>query len=184
MISNISKDDALVQSLVSQTKLNQTAAIELATIQIIDQESFEWCASTCKEVKAQYKVLDEREKLITKPIHQAHKEVIELFRPAKDALLAVERLLKQKAADYLMLVQAQRTEAMLASAPIPAPVDAVQGFSQREVQKWEVFDAEKVPRQFCSPDMSKIQAAVDTGDVSIPGIRFYTVVTTTVRSGK
>lgn len=70
----------------------------------------------------------------------------------------------------------------LISAPIETPVVMVQkatpkveGMSWRDNWKAEVIDANAVPRQYCTPDLSLIGGVVrnSKGAIKIPGVRVY-----------
>jgi len=79
-------------------------------------------------------------------------------------------------------------EAPTVMAPvIPVQQKAVHtetGTSSYQVKTWkaEVMDAEIVPREFCSPDMKKINDAVKMGRRIIDGVRIYEEVSTRFRT--
>lgn len=47
--------------------------------------------------------------------------------------------------------------------------------------KYDIIDEGKVPRKYCNPAKSKIQAAVRLGEREIPGVRIYKEEDLTVR---
>lgn len=53
-----------------------------------------------KDVKNRYDIIDDREKEITKPLNLAKKSIMDLFRPAKDALEKTKRRLKNLQLDW------------------------------------------------------------------------------------
>jgi len=176
--------DALRHELEREAQEQSEGLTILRNIPVETQEDYAWACDTLLEVKGRYKALEAREATITKPLWEAWKATKDLFRAPKDALVEMERVLKQKVAAFTQAQEARRVAAMQTQAlAIPEPAEA-QGVTVREVRKWEVFDAEKVPRAFCSPDPQKIQQAIDAGDTEIPGVRFYMQPVVTARGRK
>ena len=111
----------------------------------------------------------------------AKASVDELFRPVIGACAQIETLLKRKIAEYTARVEAARRGAMHALATrigesaalrIEPPAKA-EGVTVRKALAFEVEDASRVPREYCSPDQVLIRAAVNAGARTIPGVRIY-----------
>jgi hypothetical protein len=68
--------------------------------------------------------------------------------------------------------------------PIAQAAPKVDGISHRETWKYEVVDANQIPREFLSIDEKKIGAVVRAlkGSTRIPGIRVYAEQSTVVRA--
>lgn len=149
-----------------------------------------------RDVKERYRVIEDKRTEITKPLNAALRAVNDLFRAPKQRFEDLERLLKSKVSAYLDAKQAANTAALQAAsaAPTPeaaqlamqvvAPVAPPAGVSVRKVWKFEVTDQNLVPRELCSPDAKKIEAAFHNGVTEIPGVRFYQEPVVTARRGK
>ena len=104
-------------------------------------------------------------------------EIIELQRreaekKMKEAMEAAQRELEEKAKEM-------GVEPIVLPEPVvpkeKKTLKTEQGVTSYYVTKWlvEVFDASRVPAEYCSPDMKKLQAAVDAGIRNIPGCKIY-----------
>lgn len=71
-----------------------------AEIVISNQNDFEVASTILSDVKARYKELDAQRKKITKPIDDAKKEVMDLFRKPLELLEAAESKLKRLMLNY------------------------------------------------------------------------------------
>jgi len=156
-------------------------------------EQQEEVAVILRDVKDRYRVLEEKRKEITVPLNAALKAVNNLFRPPREKFEALEYLLKEKITEYLarkaqenvVALQAaavaetseEATEALAAIAPVLPP----QGVSVRQVTKFEIVNADLVPRELCSPDPDKIKLAISAGR-EVPGIRIFQEDQVTARS--
>lgn len=150
---------------------------------IENDEQQEEVASVLRDVKARYRALEEKRKEITVPLNRALKAVNDLFRPPKAKFEALEHLLKSKIAGYLDAKEQVNRDAVENASVAESAKDALdslaqvsevappQGVSIRKVWKFEVTDADAVPREYCSPDLKKIGAADPT--TAIPGVRFF-----------
>ena len=67
-------------------------------------------------------------------------------------------------------VDLKRAAELVEAAKHAAPA-RLDGIGMRDVWRIEVTDPDLVPRDFCSPDLAKLKAAVDGGARSIPGVR-------------
>lgn len=65
-----------------------------------DKESCQYAADIIRDAKVRGKRLDEWRKKITRPMDEAKKAVMDLFRPAQDAMADVEKIIKPKIAKY------------------------------------------------------------------------------------
>jgi len=140
-----------------------------------------------KLVKANWKRIDEAKKSIASPLWNAHRNVLAYFSPPLEMLSKAEMHLKGEIARHARETAAKQIEAMQAVSQgadivIPATTELSKGISVRTEQRWEIVNADEVPRQFCSPDPKKIQAHLDAGGLeAIPGIKFVDKEIVTVR---
>lgn len=146
----------------------------------VDQE---FAAEILRDVKESIRQVEEKRKEITVPLNNALNAVNGLFRPAREALEALEKGLKQKIAGYLERKELANRAALELAAKSDEVEEAQQalalvdqsgppkGVSVRYVWKFRVVDAELVPREYCSPDAKKI-GAFDPGS-AIPGVEWF-----------
>lgn len=148
---------------------------ELSAVTITDQESLELASQALRVVKQIKNETENARKKITGPLHEAWKAACAHFKPAVDLFDTCERQLKSKIGEYereqrlLRLAQANATPDT--RAIVSAPVDMPAGITVKTVQKWDIVDPDAVPREYCSPDRAKIQAALSAGAV-VPGVQF------------
>lgn len=172
--------------LVGVSALTSDAAVQgIQQLQVTNDDEEAFAAQLLKEIKVQWHALEEQRTAITGPLNKAQRAVNDLFRPASRALENEEAYLKMKIAEYLRAKESANTAALQLAATAQTPEAAQQviqtvtpvappaGVSVRKVWKFEVTDASQVPREFCSPDQKKIEAAFHVGITEIPGIRFY-----------
>lgn len=84
-----SKDQKEVQNLV-------TVVDEYRNFDVVTIDDCQHAADVLNKYKARLNDLEERRKLITKPLDDAKKSVMDLFRPAADAFKTLETILKPK----------------------------------------------------------------------------------------
>ena len=75
----------------------------------------------------------------------------------------------------------------VAPAPLPkqdtvARADTGAAAHTRKQWKGEIIDAEKIPREYCSPDMKKINEAIKMGTRTIPGVKVFEEISTVLRT--
>ena len=181
--------DPTVQQYTSASLAEAQQLLALVqTTPITSEELQQGAADLLQQVKAKAKALEERRTLITKPINEGLRSLNELFRAPKQALDDLERALKQKIAQYMADREAEN-RALLAQAAAAAsaeqaseviatlsPVVAPQGISVRYVWVAQIENPDAVPREFCSPDPSKIKtyvAGLPAGTTpSVSGVKF------------
>lgn len=163
---------------------------------ITSSEDQELVAGILRDVKARYKLIEEKRKEITVPLNQALKAVNDLFRPARERFEEIEKNLKEQIAGYLERKEVENAEAYQVAASASTAEEAVEalstfasvappaGVSVRYVWKFEVINPEMVPAEFCSPDPDKIKAYVAStaGEPAIPGVWFTKAPVVTSRA--
>jgi hypothetical protein len=186
----LAQREAQLQSATAEEWLSLLRAFVVET----DAQQ-EQIVGVLRDVKSRYKDLEDKRTEITKPLNQALRAVNGLFHAPKQRFEELEKLLKAKVAAYLDKKSQANTAALQAAAVAPtpelaqqaiqtvAPVAPPQGVSVRHVWKFEVTDANAVPREFCSPDEKKIKAAFELGMTDIPGVKFFQEAVVSARSG-
>lgn len=84
---------------------------ESTGIIVVDQKSYEDAGMFLRKVKAKSQELDSRRKLITRPLDQAKKAVMDLFRDPIDLLAKAESNLKRSMLAYTQEQERKRQEA-------------------------------------------------------------------------
>jgi|GEM_PF-1950559 len=103
------------------------------------------------------------------------------------AVLACEIAEAQKAAEEKAKAEALKAPLVLPPIiPIRPPARTESGALAYQVKSWkfEIMDADIVPRQFLTVDEKKIREAVDLGLRDIQGVRVYETVETRIRNRK
>ena len=108
-------------------------------------------------------------------------------KAASDAALAEEIAAAQKAAEEKAKAEALKAPLVLPPIiPIRPPARTESGALAYQVKSWkfEIVDADIIPRQFLTVDEKKIREAVDLGLRDIQGVRVYENVETRFRNRK
>lgn len=192
----------LVKATKEATEEQTSAAQALAFVkafQITSDADYAFAAELLTDAVAQFKAIEVKRTDITKPMLASKRRVDELFRPALERLKEIEGNLREKIGAYSLQQARVRREAMLDSAAdyalggtptaiIPEPPTA-EGVSTSIAWDIEITDPELVPREFCSPDMSKIKASRAWKEYNeaypplpIPGVKFIIRHATRVRT--
>lgn len=157
----------------------------LQSFEISSDEHQDFAAALLREIKTEWASVEAKRKTITKPANDLKKAADNLFKPTLVALEKAEATLKSKIATYLTSKERANTAALQAAAAATTPEAAQQaiahvapvappaGVSVRKVWRFEVVDQNLVPRELCSPDAKKIEAAFHGGATAIPGVRFF-----------
>lgn len=161
---------------------------EAEKLEIETQEDVDFVQAELINIKQQWQQWEEKRKGITKPMNDALREVRALFKPVQDGLKSLESVLKRKllqakereAAEQARLLaaasQAEKPEEVKA-ALIRASETRVEmpGASVIETWRWEVVDANAIPREYLIPDEKKINAVVRAAkeNTNIPGVRTW-----------
>lgn len=157
--------------------------------------------------KSRFKEVDETRSEAVGPLNREVKRVNDAFRVTLTALKSVEErlkglmgawILRQRQEQQRLLMEAQaaaeaqrvtdpdladtRTALGLVEAARLAAPGRVEGVSGRDVWRVEVTDPDLVPREYCSPDLAKLKAAVDAGARTIPGVKVTAEVRVVARA--
>jgi len=99
---------------IDTEKVSQSTNVEIlckkAEVSINNQSDYDLAAIVLKDVKSRYKHLDEQRKNITKPIDDAKKLVMDLFRQPLELLNKAESYIKDKMMDYTSEIQRKAEE--------------------------------------------------------------------------
>ncbi len=133
-------------------------------------------------VKQKYNAIADFKKEVLGPFQNAIRNANAAFARGLDPLQEAERALKVGINVFEAKREAERLAAMRAAEPVPPPPPKLAGITQRVERRFRIVDAERVPKQFCSPDEAKIKEHLRNGGIeAIPGVEFYDEVIKVVR---
>lgn len=157
-------------ALVAATKARVEAFPSIQTPQ-----QFEAATQLAKLIKQRHAYLDNQRKVRVGPLTDVVRLLNADYRPPMAAYESFEARLKSLMAAYVQAQRALQVSAMVQQVAVPIPaLETVTGVRMTAKRRARIVDADKVPRQFCSPDIAKIQAHIDNGGLeAIAGIEFY-----------
>lgn len=168
---------ATALALVEQERPAAVKARDLAlAFAVASHPEYETAGEVLRVIVREIDRLDAKRKELVGPLATVTRGINGMFAGPLEALREAEQALKGKIAAFDQAMRAARVEAVTANAnasPIPYMPEA-EGVSTRYERRFRVVDADKVPRQFCSPDEDKIKAYLRDGGVeAIAGIEFF-----------
>ena len=179
-------DLVTAQKTCKQMKKDADAWIEVVDgFQIENAEQAELASECLTELKAKLDLVEETRTSITKPLLEAKRKVDALFKPISTGLKTSLDIVRGRLGTYTaqqrieaqrLLEEASQSEpedaAALVAASNRAQADAP---SVREVWRFEIEDASKLPSQFLVPDEKAIGAVVRSqkGNAKIPGVKVF-----------
>jgi hypothetical protein len=182
------KDDEKQQLEALATVAHESAAI-LEVFEIRDDEDRNLLAESLKEISAQKRQLEALRKTITRPMDDAKKRVMSLFRTPIERLDRVTREQKKALLAYDKKREEQRQQAPGLAAQLHLDGDAegartaiqlaavpekAKGVSVARVLRVEVVDIDQVPDEYVIKTLDKKAAlAVGKKGGEIPGLKFY-----------
>lgn len=179
---------------VAIVKQQATKALNAANdVQITTQEQYEVATDLLSKIKTVGKMLKERKEEITRPLMDALNSARDLFKPIEQSHADAERIIKSKMVAYQYeqeriqaaeqakiaarvekgtMKQETAIKKMEAMPEVPTTVHGKVGMvSTRIMKKLVISDENAVPREYCSPDNTKIKAALDAGK-DVPGASY------------
>lgn len=180
--------ERLDQSLAAErSDLEGALAFVRDAFQVTDVDGLNMAADITSTARSRLNELEADRKRFTGPLLAAKAQVDQVFKASTNALAATCDAAKAKIARFTEAREAERRATMAASAALYAaggtPTDVIpeppraKGVSVKKVWTAKVVDADLVPRALCSPDDSKIKAAISYADTDtpprpIPGLEF------------
>jgi hypothetical protein len=165
----------LAQELAPETDAALSLSQWSASFEIRTSDDLDLAGRVVADLGAEVKALDARRTKITKPLLEAKREVDALFRPALDALEGAVTTIKGRISEYVARRDEETRAAVHEGAIVPAMIEGVAGVAVTRRVEFEIQDPDAVPREFCSPDIDKIRAALERGE-DVPGVRLVAVV--------
>ena len=110
-----------------------------------------------------------------KKAKKIHRNYCELEQKYTDPLDHAEELLKSKMCDWVTEQKAVEKEALDSGSSVPSIIPTGDNVSIREIWKYEVVDANKVPKQYMKIDGQMLNglARSTKGAIEVDGVRFY-----------
>jgi hypothetical protein len=179
-----------VATLAASIKETQDFLTVLDTFHIHNQSEMDTASIFLKEVKTKWKQIEEIRKEIGSPLRGKLQEVQDYFKPALEALVSAETILKTKISEgnaraqeaQRLALEAARTAhesgdpaatALATAQAQEADVALPGGISQSMKVKYAIEDLTLLPADFWSPDPKKVEAAIAAGHRQIPGVRIW-----------
>jgi len=178
----------------AQTVTDESIALAAHCDQVVIQNKsqYEEAADILMEIKTRAKAVETTRTNITKPLLAAKREIDKLFKaPAqhfkkaetgiKRGMLTYAREMEEKARrlEEEARALAEKKDATitevrdaLVQATTETKTPKVSGIVTRKVMRFEIEDANQLPREFLKPDEAKIKAAVKAG-IAISGVRVW-----------
>jgi hypothetical protein len=174
------------ERLIEAEQEAQTALAALQNFHIRDQAGMDLAANIVKTTKLRWEEIEDLRKTAKKPLDAAVKEVQNAFKPALEALSAIETLLKARMLEGQRRIHAAQDEALRVALSAfqqgdahtaalatqqaqAASVSLPQGISVRPQIRFTVTNINIVPREFFVLSESLVLHALAAG-LTIPGI--------------
>lgn len=153
-------DAPVAQDLLAKAE----EAYSFATfLEVRDQEDFELASTELGTFKKTRKLLDTKRKEITKPIDDAKKDVLNIFKPAIERYDSAIDVVSKRIADYTIDVQRQKEEAereaMLKAKALQALEEKVNQEAQAKIE--EIMNDESLDPMEQFEKASEITASTD-----------------------
>jgi len=179
-----------VDTLKASYDESEGLLVALGSFHVTNQQQMNAAGEFLKEVKSKWRAIDQLRKDLGEPLRGKLQEIQNYFKPALDSLAKAEGVLKLKIsegntraqqAQQAALEAAQQAHAQgnvqataaASQAAAQADVAMPQGVHQSSRIKFEIVDPSQLPGNFWSPDVAKIQAAINAGHRQIPGVRIW-----------
>lgn len=162
--------------------------LDLGEYRIRSNEEISIASESIVEAKRRWKILDDKEKEITAPLHAALKAARDLFRAPKEQYSRVEAVLKKALALHAEEEAARNRQIMELAAQAHKQGDlrtqvealslatdmkhAAPQISTRQVRKFRIVDAAAVPREYLMIDETAIKEAMRAWR-TVPGVEYY-----------
>lgn len=163
-------------------------------VKITTANEYTGAGDLLKQLQLKVKKVEEKRKEYTKPLDDLKKKIMDDFRQITDPLEQFITDVKVKMTDWYRLEQKRKDEEQkkieaeaLAQAkvenksevvvPVVNDIKTQRGdvatTTVKKVWKWELIDAQKIPREYLCPDPVKIGEAIRSGVREIEGVRIY-----------
>ena len=190
-------DQAIVKQVSDENGIYVAFLAAAQAFRITDDASFAEASARAQIAHVRHAEVEAKRTSITKPILEGKRRVDELFRAPLSALVSIKATYTTKIGEYTLAQRKAQAEAMQASAEAfqagGTPTEAIPEVPQaKEVNikaRWlpQIANADLVPREYCSPDVAKLKAAIRYADTEhtpprpIPGVDFVLDAAVTVR---
>lgn len=182
-------------AIIRDEAKHSTLRDQIAAFRVTDDATMATAADWTRSLRDMTKAVEERRQRITRPLLEVKREVDALFAALSNPLTEASTHLRREMGAHHARVEASRIAAMqsavatfatgqVPTAIIPTPVH-VDKVTVRQIWTAEIQDPDRVPREYCSADITKILArAPDSPHVdppAIPGVRWALTERITVR---
>jgi len=197
---NTKQDIAVISNQLDRTQAQAQLAIyhqaveemlkKAEKVEVKDEKTNQLAVDMTAQVKRLWKQIEKKRKELVEAPNQYVKAVNNFARSFQDKLRNIERMLKQKIADYHR-AEAEKQKAILEkqlknmkkgqadqALAIPKEKQITRTETgavayQKKVWDFEIIDESQIPREYLCPNVKKIREAIRMGVREIPGIKIY-----------
>ena len=169
-----SKQELAIPEELIQSSTDITSTLK--TLKITNDKSYDVAAGYLSMIASVKKEFEEKRKFFVKPLNDHVKNINEMFKTYTDGLSTADMSLRRKLIEYRAKQNAlaETTTKPVSEIATKQTHNTSSGrVTAKKVWKHEIEMDTKVPREYCSPDSTKIRGAIDMGIRDIPGVRIY-----------
>lgn len=183
-----------IKALAQQQAAYVDGNARLLDFRATDDAGAAWAVETAKFLRGVKAQMTEQKEAITKPLHAAHRAACALFKAPLGALDEQIRHLSDEAGAHVRRKQQAQQQALAAAAAASNPTEIAaavaittappQGLVTRTTYSARIVDEQAVPREWCCPDMVRLNAAAAAAGASWQppaGVELVTQTTDIVR---
>ena len=173
--------------VVEEVKTQVLDVVKEANLIVNTPEDYEKSSQILKRARQMLKMVDEKEKEVTRPLNEALRKARELFEPLKQTLKQVISLLNSNLSAFRQrqLEEARKKQEEVNKVvkpddlfkPVVEPEIPKTEIKTRKLWKWKVVDKSQIKPDFLIPDEKTINEIVrkmhEKAEGLIGGIRVY-----------
>lgn len=142
---------AVADGTKSEIKSIESTASKALSLKVTTNKEYQQASDILKDLKARGKALEEKRKAITKPMDDAKKATMEMFRPAVDAIKNCETKLKESMAGFVREQERIAAEAQAKAAEkARKEQERLQARADKARESGKEEKAELLEQQACS----------------------------------
>jgi len=196
------QDTQVIQQIVAQElTLSEQRLASIQQFFPSDQATLDYAVDLVRQVKAEWKKIEDKRTSITKPLRASLQAIQDFFKPPLKNYEEMERLLKERILACQKKMQAEHDAAVLAAqnafqqGDMQQLATATQAIATTEAATprgtfvrvtwgFEITDYRQIPPAYWCVNESAIQAAVEAsqGQIQIPGVKVVKKEGLTVRA--
>ena len=197
MENKILEDKEIMQIISSKEELMKV----VTELEVNSKEKEITAVDLTSQINRAIKKVEDLRKCYTTPLYDMQKSINRQAKEVKDPFEEMEKVLRKKCIDYHNFLEEQarkekeKYEKKMEKAlennkpmPVEKPIQAEtkiqsENATMSYTKKWtfEITDESKIPTEYLIPDVIKIRKMVQAGIRSVPGLRIYEEVSSSLR---